>query len=125
VVLLRRKGRFFPFGAVVWADSGDVQLAGAPAERGAANDPGALLDALVTELTQEAGAGKIRAAATCGDVRGEPDLGNVIRVDIETADGDAGCVLQPYRRLFPRRFILNADPVERPGAPRGIFRLTH
>lgn len=98
-----------------------MQLAAAPAERGAPNDPAALLDALVTELAHEADMGRIRAAATCGDVRADEDLGAVIRVDIETADGDLRCALQPYRRLFPRRFLLDADLVERPGTPRGIF----
>jgi hypothetical protein len=123
-VLLRRKGRFFPFGAVVWAGSGELQLAAAPAERGTPKDPGALLDALVAELTEDARAGKIRAAATCGDLRADPELGAVIRVDVETEGGDARCVLQPYRKLFPRRFLLHADPLERAGIARGIFPLT-
>jgi hypothetical protein len=121
VLLLRKKGRFFPFGAVVWADSAEVQLAAAPADRAPANDPAGLLQALVTELAVEAEAGRIRAAATCADVRGDPEVGAAIRVDVETADGDVRTALQPYRRRFPRRFVLESEVVERPGLPKGIF----
>jgi hypothetical protein len=108
----------------VWAESGEAQLAAAPADRGAPNDPGALLDALVKELTAAADAGTIRAAATCADVRGDDELGTVIRIDVETAGGESRCALQPYRKLFPRRFELEPEVVERPCAPQGIFPAT-
>ena len=69
VVLLRRRGRFFPFGAVVWADDGETQLVAAPPDAAAADDPAGLLDALVAELRGEAAAGsRLAAAGTCVDV---------------------------------------------------------
>ena len=118
VELLRRKGRFFPFGGVIWVDDGAEQLVAAPPEKAAATDPGGLLDALVAELREEAAGGRVRAAGTCVDVRGDPDLGLVIRVDLEDASGDARVALLPYARRFPRRFLISPDPVERPGVSR-------
>ena len=116
--LLRKKGRFFPFGAVVWAEGGGLQLAAAPADKAAANDPGSLLDRLVEELRSQAEDGLIRAAGTCVDVRGDPELGQAIRTDIEDANGEAGVALVSYAKTFPRRFTLSQDVIERPGVPR-------
>ncbi len=118
VELLRRRGRFFPFGGVIWVDDGAEQLVAAPPEKAGAADPGGLLDALVAELREEAAGGRVRAAGTCVDVRGDPDLGLVIRVDLEDAAGDARVALLPYERRFPRRFMISPDPVERPGVSR-------
>src|SRR5215207_3011937 len=50
VELLRKRGRFFPFGGVIWAENGAEQLVAAPPEGADAKDPGGLLDALVVEL---------------------------------------------------------------------------
>ena len=116
--LLRRRGRFFPFGGVIWAQDGSEQLAAAPPNQASAKDPGGLLDALVAELCSEAEAGRIRAAGTCVDVRQDPDLGQAIRVDLEDAAGDARVVLFAYERRFPRRFLIAPEPVERPGVSR-------
>ena len=118
VELLRRRGRFFPFGGVIWADTGAEQLVAAPPERADATDPGGLLDALVAELRAEAVEGRVRAAGTCVDVRQDPDLGLAIRADLEDAAGDARVALLPYERRFPRRFLIVPEPVERPGVPR-------
>jgi len=118
VELLRRKGRFFPFGGVIWVEGGVEQLVAAPPEKAGARDPGGLLDALVAELRDEAAGGRVRAAGTCVDVRGDPDLGLVIRLDLEDASGDARVALLPYERRFPRRFTIAPEPVERPGVPR-------
>jgi len=103
--LLRRRGRFFPFGGVIWAEGGNEQLAAAPPEKADAKDPGGLLDALVAELREEAASGRLRAAGTCVDVRHDPDLGLAVRVDVEDAGGDARVVLHGYERRFPRRFL--------------------
>ncbi len=119
--LLRRRGRFFPFGGVIWAEGGAEQLVAAPPNQASAKDPGGLLDALVAELASEAAAGRLRAAGTCVDVRQDPDLGLAIRADLESADGEARAVLFGYERRFPRRFLIAAAPVERPGVAR-IFR---
>ncbi len=118
IVLLRRKGRFFPFGGVIWLEDGTEQLVAAPPEKADAADPGGLLDALVAELREEASGGRLRAAGTCVDVRGDAELGLVIRVDLEDTSGDARVALLPYERRFPRRFSISPNPVERPGVPR-------
>ncbi len=118
VELLRRRGRFFPFGGVIWVDGGAEQLVAAPPEKADAKDPGGLLDALVAELRDEAAGGRVRAAGTCVDVRQDPDLGLAIRADVEDATGDARVALLRYERRFPRRFMIVPDPVERPGVPR-------
>jgi len=119
--LLRRRGRFFPFGGVIWAEGGAEQLVAAPPDQASAKDPGGLLDALVAELASEAAAGRLRAAGTCVGVRQDPDLGLAIRADLESADGEARAVLFGYEKRFPRRFLIAAAPVERPGVAR-IFR---
>ena len=118
VELLRRKGRFFPFGGVIWSADGAEQLVAAPPERADAKDPGGLLDALVAELRTEAEGGTIRAAGTCVDVRQDPDLGLAIRADLEDAGGEARVALLGYERRFPRRFLIVPEPVERPGVVR-------
>ena len=118
VELLRRKGRFFPFGGVVWVADGTEQLVAAPPEKADARDPGGLLDALVAELREEAAGGRLRAAATCVGVRQDPDLGQAIRIDLEDATGAARVVLLQYERRFPRRFRISTERVERPGVPR-------
>jgi len=118
VELLRRKGRFFPFGGVIWAENGAEQLVAAPPSKAGAKDPGGLLDSLVAELRSEAQDGGIRAAGTCVDVRQDPDLGVAIRADVEDVAGDARVALLGYERRFPRRFLIVPDPVERPGVPR-------
>lgn len=115
---MHKRGRFFPFGGVIWADSGLEQLVAAPPNQAGARDAGGLLDALVVELRNEAGAGRLRAAGTCVDVRQDPDLGQAIRVDLEDAAGDARVVLLGYERRFPRRFLIAPEPVERHGVPR-------
>ena len=116
--LLRRRGRFFPFGGVIWAEGGAEQLVAAPPNQASAKDPGGLLDALVAELRTEAEGGRLRAAGTCVDVRQDPDLGQAIRVDLEDGAGDARVVLIGYERRFPRRFLIAPEPVERPGVRR-------
>ncbi len=116
--LLRKRGRFFPFGGVIWAEDGTEQLVAAPPDRAEAKDPGGLLEALVTELRAEAEGGRLRAAATCVGVRQDPDLGLAIRVDLEDAAGDARVALLAYQRRFPRRFLISPDAVERPGVAR-------
>jgi len=118
VELLRRRGRFFPFGGVIWAADGSEQLAAAPPEKADAKDPGGLLDALVVELRNEAAGGRVRAAGTCVDIRDDPDLGRAMRLDVEDAAGNAKVVLLGYERRFPRRFFISPQPVERPGVPR-------
>ncbi len=121
IELLRRKGRFFPFGGVIWVEGGAEQLVAAPPEKADASDPGGLLAALVAELREEAVGGRVRAAGTCVDVAADPDLGLVIRVEVEDAEGAARVALLPYQRRFPRRFTISPDPVERPGVAR-FFR---
>jgi len=117
VELLRRRGRFFPFGGVIWAADGREQLVAAPPDKADAKDPGGLLDGLVAELKTEAAGGRVRAAGTCVDVRDDPDLGLAMRVDLEDATGNVRVVLIPYSHRFLRRFIFSPDPVERPGVP--------
>ena len=118
VELLRKRGRFFPFGGVIWSADGTEPLVAAPPDKADAKDPGGLLDALVAELRLEAGDGRLRAAATCVGVGQDPDLGLAIRVDLEDSSGDARVALLGYRRRFPRRFLIDAEPVERPGVGR-------
>jgi len=121
VELLRRRGRFFPFGGVVWAETGAEQLVAAPPDGASAKDPEGLLDALVSELRKEAEDGRLRAAGTCVGVRQDPDLGLAIRADLEDARGDTRVALLGYQRRFPRRFLIAPDAVERPGVAR-VFR---
>ena len=118
VELLRKRGRFFPFGGVIWAEDGAEQLVAAPPDKADAKDPGGLLEALVDELQSLAREGRLRAAATCVDVRHEPDLGLAIRAELEDVRGDARVALLRYERRFPRRVLIIPDPVERPGAVR-------
>jgi len=120
--LLRKKGRFFPFGAVVWAEDGREQLVAAPPDKADAKDPGGLLEALVVELQAEAAGGRLRAAGTCVGVLQDPDLGLAIRLDLEDVAGDARVALLGYERRFPRRFLLSPDAVERPGVTRIFSR---
>ncbi len=122
VELLRRRGRFFPFGGVIWTDTGAEQLVAAPPDRAEGKDAAALLDALVAELQLETGAGRVRAAGTCVDVRQDPHLGRAIRVDLEDVSGDARVALLGYERRFPRRFLISPEPVERPGVARLFSR---
>jgi len=118
VELLRKRGRFFPFGGVIWAEDGREQLAAAPPDKADAKDPGGLLEALVAELRAEAAEGRLRAAGTCVGVLQDPDLGLAIRLDLEDAAGDARVALLAYERRFPRRFLISPEPVERPGVAR-------
>ncbi len=118
VELLRRRGRFFPFGGVVWSENGAEQLVAAPPDGADAKDPAGLLDAVVAELRAEAAGGRVRAAGTCVDVRQDPDLGLAIRADLEDSAGDARVALLRYERRFPRRFRIVPEPVERPGVAR-------
>ncbi len=118
MVLLRRKGRFFPFGGVIWADTGAEQLVAAPPAQADRHDPTALFDALVAELAAEVERGRARAAGTCVDLRRDPELGLVIRAELEDATGDARVALLRYERRFPRRILVDPDPVERPGVAR-------
>ncbi len=121
VHLLRRKGRFWPFGAVVWSD-GECQLAAAPVDAGE-RFPAvqSLRDGLIEELRAEAAGGRIRAAGLATDARAVDLEGrgttDAVRLDVESADGRAEVVHLAYERLFPRRYRIDPRPVRRPGRP--------
>lgn len=122
VQLLRRRGRFFPFGGVIWSDDGREQLVAAPPDKADAKEPDALLEALLDELRSQADRGQVRAAGTCIDVRADPELGLAIRAELEDATGDARIALLRYEKRFPRRFLIDPEPIERPGLTRLFHR---
>jgi hypothetical protein len=121
VHLLRRKGRFWPFGAVVWSD-GECQLAAAPVETGERFPPAQTLrDRLIEELRAEAAAGRIQAAGLAADAREVEVEGrgvtNAVRLDVESVDGRAEVVHLSYERFFPRRYRIDPRPVRSQGHP--------
>jgi hypothetical protein len=110
---LAEHGEFFPFAAAVGADGAPRLIAADPGlgERPASRD---VLDQLVGGLREQAG--DIRAAALVADVRvGESDAA---RVELEHRDGQAICVLLPYRRRRLRRGVDYGELGAAPGQPR-------
>lgn len=103
---LAEHGEFFPFAAAVGVDGAPRLIAADPGvgERPASRD---VLDQLV---------GGLRAAALVADVRvGESDAA---RVELEHRDGQAICVLLPYKRRRLRRGVDYGELGAAPGQPR-------
>lgn len=103
---LAEHGEFFPFAAAVGVDGAPRLIAADPGvgERPASRD---VLDQLV---------GGLRAAALVADVRvGESDAA---RVELEHRDGQAICVLLPYKRRRLRRGVAYGELGAAPGQPR-------
>jgi hypothetical protein len=110
---LAEHGEFFPFAAAVGADGAPRLIAADPGrgERPASTD---VLDQLVGGLREQAG--DIRAAALVADVRvGESDPA---RAELEHRDGQAICVLLPYKRRRLRRGVDNGELGAAPAQPR-------
>jgi hypothetical protein len=110
---LAEHGEFFPFAAAVGADGAPRLIAADPGrgERPASTD---VLDQLVGGLREQAG--DIRAAALVADVRvGESDAA---RVELEHRDGQAICVLLPYKRRRLRRGVDYGELGAAPAQPR-------
>ena len=110
---LAEHGEFFPFAAAVGADGAPRLIAADPGlgERPASTD---ILDQLVGGLREKAG--DIRAAALVADVRvGESDAA---RVELEHRDGQAICVLLPYKRRRLRRGVDYGELGAAPAQPR-------
>jgi hypothetical protein len=110
---LAEHGEFFPFAAAVGADGTPRLIAADPGlgERPTSRD---VLDQLVGGLREQAG--DIRAAALVADVRvGESDAA---RVELEHRDGQAICVLLPYKRRRLRRGVDYGELGAAPGQPR-------
>jgi hypothetical protein len=110
---LAEHGEFFPFAAAVGADGAPRLIAADPGlgERPASTD---VLDQLVGGLREQAG--DIRAAALVDDVRvGESDAA---RVELEHRDGQAICVLLPYKRRRLRRGVDYGELGAAPAQPR-------
>jgi hypothetical protein len=110
---LAEHGEFFPFAAAVGADGVPRLIAADPGlgERPASTD---VLDQLVGGLREQAG--DIRAVALVADVRvGESDGA---RVELEHRDGQAICVLLPYKRRRLRRGVDYGELGAAPGQPR-------
>jgi hypothetical protein len=110
---LAEHGEFFPFAAAVGADGAPRLIAADPGlgERPASTD---ILDQLVGGLREQAG--DIRAAALVADVRvGESDAA---RVELEHRDGQAICVLLPYKRRRLRRGVDYGELGAAPAQPR-------
>ena len=110
---LAEHGEFFPFAAAVGADGAPRLIAADPGlgERPASTD---VLDQLVAGLREQAG--DIRAAALVADVRvGESDAA---RVELEHRDGQAICVLLPYKRRRLRRGVDYGELGAAPAQPR-------
>jgi hypothetical protein len=110
---LAEHGEFFPFAAAVGADGASRLIAADPGlgERPASTD---VLDQLVGGLREQAG--DIRAAALVADVRvGESDAA---RVELEHRDGQAICVLLPYKRRRLRRGVDYGELGAAPSQPR-------
>ena len=110
---LAEHGEFFPFAAAVGADGAPRLIAADPGlgERPTSTD---VLDQLVGGLREQAG--DIRAAALVADVRvGESDAA---RVELEHRDGQAICVLLPYKRRRLRRGVDYGELGAAPGQPR-------
>lgn len=114
--MLERHGEFFPFAAAVTSD-GAVELVGT--DPGADDRPASkdVLNQLVSGLRDRVGG--LRATALVADVRaGESEA---VRVELEHRDGQAICVLLPYRTKRLRRGIDYADLLATPG-PHRIWR---
>jgi hypothetical protein len=110
---LAEHGEFFPFAAAVGADGTPRLIAADPGlgERPTSRD---VLDQLVGGLREQAG--DIRAAALVADVRvGESDAA---RVELEHRDGQAICVLLPYKRRRLRRGVDYGELGAAPAQPR-------
>jgi hypothetical protein len=110
---LAEHGEFFPFAAAVGADGTPRLIAADPGlgERPTSRD---VLDQLVGGLREQAG--DIRAAALVADVRvGESDAA---RVELEHRDGQAICVLLPYKRRRLRCGVDYGELGAAPGQPR-------
>jgi hypothetical protein len=116
VGLLRRKGRFYPFGAVL-RDEGP-QLVAAPPDAAGSSDAAGLLDALLAELRTMTEAERLLAAGTCADIRTESRGDFIMRAEVENAESLAVIAEVPYERRFPRRFRFDPEPQFRPGMPR-------
>ena len=116
VGLLRRKGRFYPFGAVLREQG--VQLVAAPPDAAGSNDPAGLLDALVDELRAMAHSERLLAAGTCADIRTESRGDFIMRAEVENALAEAAIAEVTYERRFPRRFRFDPEPRFRPALPR-------
>jgi len=108
--MLDQHGEFFPFAAAVSAD-GAPRLIGTdpgPNDRPASME---VLNQLVSGLRDQAG--DLRAAALIADVRtGDSDT---VRVELEHRDGQAICVLLPYRKKRLRRGVDYGDLRAAPG----------
>ena len=121
VGLLRKKGRFYPFGVVLREEG--PQIVAAPPDAAAGNDAAGLLDALVTELRTMTENERLLAAGTCADIRTESRGDFIMRAEVENAEGEASIAEVTYERRFPRRFRFDPEPQFRPGMPR-IFTST-
>jgi hypothetical protein len=100
----------FPFAAAVDVDGEPRLISADPSlgERPASID---VLDQLVGGLREQAG--DLRAAALVADVRaGESDA---VRVELEHRDGQAICVLLPYKRKRLRRGVDYGELAAAPG----------
>lgn len=118
--LLKRKRRFFPFGAVVWVD-GELQLAAAPtrADDGRKLRTDAeLLAALEAELGADVGAGRARAAGVCTCGPG------AITLHLESFDGVAVTARLGFRTAFPRRIVVD-DAITEADASARLFPGAH
>jgi hypothetical protein len=103
--LVRKYGKFFPFGATM-RTSGEVVLVAASdgREQPPAQD---LIDQLLQGFRSEAGDQAIRATALCFDARavppGQADTVDAIAVRLEHRSGEAVDVCLPYRKSWLRR----------------------
>ena len=107
---LAAHGELFPFAAAVDVDGEPRLISADPSlgERPASMD---VLDQLVGGLREQAG--DLRAAALVADVRaGESDA---VRVELEHRDGQAICVLLPYKRKRLRRGVDYGELAAAPG----------
>jgi hypothetical protein len=98
--MLAKHGEFFPFGASMTAD-GEVAHVGA--YTGNEQPPSQeIIELLRASFSDQAKAGKIRAAAVCLDVRtvppGQSQKTDAICVSLEHARGDAVDVYLPYTK---------------------------
>jgi hypothetical protein len=95
---LRKRGEFFPFGAVIKAD-GEVELIAGYI--GSEQPPSQeLIDVMVEGLRNRADASEIRASGICYDarLRSEDGITDAIAVWLEHQAGNAATVHVPYSR---------------------------
>jgi hypothetical protein len=116
VGLLRRKGRFYPFGAVLREEG--PQLVAAPPNAAGSGDAAGLLEALLAELRTMAESERLLAAGTCVDIRTESRGDFIMRAEVENAELEAAIAEVTYERRFPRRFRFDPEPQFRPGMSR-------